>query len=463
MPLKNRSVLVVDPDAGVRQLVKRLVRKLGGDVVEAAGSSDTLTQLGLAHFDVIVADLHLTLADGTALLTAIERRQPGTPVVTLTASGSLSECVAAIRAGASDCLIKPFRAADLEVALDKAVSVRDRELERRRAREPHRHACEPLVGGSRRMQEVLRTIMRAARTDATVLITGETGTGKDVLAHLVHEASTRARGPLVAVNCGAIPEGLVESELFGHARGAFTGALERRLGVFAQASGGTLILDEIGELPLSAQVKLLRVLEEHAVTPVGEAHAIPVDVRVVAVTHRDLEALCAVGRFRDDLFFRLDVVRVEAPPLRARRDDIVLLTQHFLDAAARRSGRRLELAKETLAALVRYDWPGNVRELQNLIERMALLSTEDLLTADLLPPRVRAASGAGVPRPVRDDASWPLLLGGAIDLQGALDDIETRLIVEALGRAKGNRSAAARLLRINRTTLIERLRRKALN
>jgi DNA-binding NtrC family response regulator len=290
-----------------------------------------------------------------------------------------------------------------------------------------------------------------------VLVTGETGTGKEVLARLIHGMSPRAGRPLVALNCGAIPEGLVESELFGHARGAFTGAVDKRSGKFTQADGGTIFLDEIGELPLATQVKLLRVLQDREVTPVGSSDSLPVDVRVVAATHRDLEAMAGTGQFRQDLFYRLDVVRIDMPALRSRREDIPLLAAHFLTIASVRLKRHLSFASETMDALIRHDWPGNVRELENTVERMAILSPDDLILPVHLPPRVQASG------PVPAGVVKPSLPEEGIDLQEALEAIEERLIAEALRRADGNKTLAARLLGLNRTTLIEKLKRKPVN
>jgi DNA-binding NtrC family response regulator len=290
-----------------------------------------------------------------------------------------------------------------------------------------------------------------------VLVTGETGTGKEVLARLIHGMSPRAGRPLVALNCGAIPEGLVESELFGHERGAFTGADRQRVGKFEQADGGTIFLDEIGELPLATQVKLLRVLQDREVTPVGSSESLPVDVRVVAATHRDLEAMAGTGQFRQDLFYRLDVVRIDMPSLRTRREDIPLLANHFLAIASARLKRHLSFAPDTLDALIRHDWPGNVRELENTVERMAILSPDDLISPVHLPPRVQQSGSvpAGVVKPQLPEEG--------IDLQEALEAIEERLIAEALRRADGNKTLAARLLGLNRTTLIEKLKRKPVN
>jgi DNA-binding NtrC family response regulator len=269
--------------------------------------------------------------------------------------------------------------------------------------------------------------------------------------------SPRAGRPLVALNCGAIPEGLVESELFGHAKGAFTGAVDKRMGKFSQADGGTIFLDEIGELPLATQVKLLRVLQDREVTPVGSAESLPVDVRVVAATHRDLETMAQSGQFRQDLFYRLDVVRIEMPSLRSRREDVPLLANHFLTIASTRLKRQLKFAPETMDALIRHDWPGNVRELENTVERMAILSPDDTIAPVHLPPRVQQAGA--MPQGV----TKPSLPEEGIDLQDALDAIEERLIAEALRRADGNKTLAARLLGLNRTTLIEKLKRKPVN
>jgi DNA-binding NtrC family response regulator len=405
----------------------------------------------------VLTDLRMPRSDGMEVLEALRERSPGTPSVMLTAHGAINECVAAMRAGAVDFLTKPFHADELEAVVRRALAKPGTKEEPKASKTELGRPQASLIGVSPALQKVLEVVERVARTDATVLVTGETGTGKEVLARLIHGMSPRAGRPLIALNCGAIPEGLVESELFGHAKGAFTGAVERRSGKFTQADGGTIFLDEIGELPLATQVKLLRVLQDREVTPVGSADSLPVDVRVVAATHRDLETMAGSGQFRQDLFYRLDVVRIEMPALRARREDIPLLANHFLTIAGARLKRSLTFAPDTLDALGRHDWPGNVRELENTVERMAILSPEDLITPTHLPPRVQQAS------PVPSGVTKPDLPEEGIDLQEALEAIEERLIAEALRRADGNKTLAARLLGLNRTTLIEKLKRKPVN
>ncbi|HJZ89113.1 MAG TPA: sigma-54 dependent transcriptional regulator [Polyangia bacterium] len=452
--------LIVDDERMIRSALQRLVGALGCEVVLAEDGVDAIGKLRGAAYDLIITDLRMPRADGFAVLSEARKQHPGTPVLVLTGHGSVAECVTAMRAGAANFLTKPFHVVELEAAVRRLLGERspDREATEKGAPARRGRPQVALLGESPRLTYVLELVGRVAETDATVLITGETGTGKEVVAHLIHGASRRVGSPFVAVNCGAIPEGLIESELFGHARGAFTGATDKRVGKFAQADGGTLFLDEIGELPLDLQVKLLRVLQEHEITPVGESAAQPVDLRVVAATHRNLEAMVEEGSFREDLFYRLNVVPIDLPPLRERTEDIPILARYFLDAANRRTGRRLELSEDAAGLLQVYSWPGNVRELENLIERLVIVVRGDAVTVEDLPSRMRRAAPTGLAaRALAPTALSP----EGIDLPRTLAEIERRLIDEALRMAGGNKNRAAALLRINRTTLVEKLKRQS--
>ncbi len=304
------------------------------------------------------------------------------------------------------------------------------------------------------MEKILNICQRVAVTDSTVLIMGESGTGKELIARYIHAHSRRTNQPFIAVNCGAIPPDLLESEMFGHERGAFTGAVGARMGMFQLANGGTIFLDEIGEMTAPLQVKLLRVLQEREIRPVGSDRSVKVDVRVIAASNRDLQNEVEKGRFREDLFYRLQVIPVLLPPLRERRSDIPVLVQHFLDKYnAKHEARRCQVADDAMVHLWEYDWPGNVRELENLIERMVVLSEDGVIRVDNLPPNIRSfISEKKIPRPT--------LTEEGIDLNRAVEEFEYRLIDEALRRTKGNKQAAARLLGLKRTTLVAKLRRK---
>jgi transcriptional regulator with PAS, ATPase and Fis domain len=304
------------------------------------------------------------------------------------------------------------------------------------------------------MEKILSIAQRVASTDSTILISGESGTGKELVARYIHVHSRRAHNPFIAVNCGAIPPDLLESEMFGHKRGAFTGAVGSRMGMFQLANGGTIFLDEIGEMTAALQVKLLRVLQEREIRPVGADRTVKVDVRVIAASNRDLAAEVEKGRFREDLFYRLQVIPIQLPPLRERRSDIPILVQHFLDKYnAKRQGTPVQIADEAMVHLWEYDWPGNVRELENLVERMVILTDDSLIRVDNLPPNIRSfISEKKIPRPT--------LTEEGIDLNQAVEEFEYRLIDEALRRTKGNKQAAARLLGLKRTTLVAKLRRK---
>ncbi|MCA9673919.1 MAG: sigma-54-dependent Fis family transcriptional regulator [Kofleriaceae bacterium] len=450
--------LLVDDESLIRRRVRPVLEALDLEVVEADDGKVAIERLRDGAFEVVVTDLRMPEVDGMAVIREVRALSPETPVIVLTASGRVEDCIAVMKAGASDFITKPFHADELRDVVQEAISARAERITRPPPRRDRRTPV-TLIGDSPAMRSLLSMVERVGSSDATVLVTGESGTGKEVIARLLHGTSPRAGRPFVAVNCGAIPEGLVESELFGHARGSFTGAMERRIGRFAQADGGTLFLDEVGELSAAVQVKLLRVLQEREVTPVGDARPVTVDVRVIAATHRDLESLVAEGGFREDLYYRLAVVPIEVPPLRARADDIPALTHWFLDAANARNRCEVTFSDETMAVLRGYAFPGNVRELENLVERLVVTDEDGVITVDDLPNKVRSMRPAAA-----------VLLGGGpdvevisdagVDMNSILRETENRLIDEALKKSGGNKARAAQLLGINRTTLVEKLKRR---
>jgi two-component system, NtrC family, response regulator AtoC len=453
-----KRVLIAEDDPGERRSLEAFLRRLGLRVTSAEDGAVACSRLAEEEFDLVITDLRMPHADGFAVLRAAHAKSAAVPVVMLTGQGSMEDCVAALRAGAFHFLAKPFHLTALQSVVEEALARQvgdDDEVDLvRAATAGDGRAQVGLVGDSPRLRAVLESVAAVAPTESSVLLLGETGTGKEVVARLLHGLSPRSGAPFVAVNCGAIPEGLVESELFGHARGAFTGAVERRVGRFVQASGGTLFLDEVGELPLAVQVKLLRVLEEREVTPVGDTRACRVDLRIIAATHRDLEALIRAGRFREDLYYRLSVIPIEIPPLRERGGDIALLARHFLDDAARRYRREVTLGEDALRLLAAYAWPGNVRELANLMEKLAVLARGPLIAASDLPARLqgRAAPESRIAVEMGEEG---------IDLVACLARAEEELIDEAMRRAEGNKNRAAALLGIKRTTLVEKLKRRS--
>jgi len=450
-------ILIADDDAAVRGLLRAVLSRSGHSVCETEDGKAAIDQMAAQSFDLVITDLLMPRADGFEVLRRARELQPRTPVVMLTAEGSIRQCVEAMRAGAFNFLTKPFNALDLQDVVERAVrSRRVHDVVVPAAAEGDGRPQVALIGDSPAIRAVVDMVERVASTSATVLVTGESGTGKEVVARLLHGSSGRSNGPFIAVNCGAIPENLVESELFGHVKGSFTGAHETRAGKFVQANGGTLFLDEIGELPLATQVKLLRVLQEREVTPVGDARSKSIDVRIIAATNVDLEAMVAAGTFRRDLFYRLEVLPITIPALRDRLEDIPLFARHFLDAANRRFGLDVSIDEETLALIKLYSWPGNVREMENLFERLVILSKGGTIRAADLPERMRRA------RPENDAAvaASAALAGGAIDLVATLATIEASLIEQALRQAEGNKTRAAELLGLNRTTLIDKLKRR---
>ena len=400
-------------------------------------------------YDAVVTDLNLRGGTGLDVCKELVAREPNLPVIIITAFGSIESAVQAIRLGAYDFITKPFEFDTLALTLERAVAHRALQLEvtrlrREVAENPPRFA--ELLGTSPPMQELFRLLHRVADTLTTVLVTGESGVGKELVARALHQESRRKSGPFVAINCGALPETLLESELFGHVKGAFTDARADRAGVFREANGGTLFLDEVGELPIALQPKLLRVLQERVVRPLGGNREVPVDVRIVCATNVDLEEAVEQGRFREDLFYRLDVVHLEVPPLRARGTDVLLLADTFLQRLSKRDGRPApKLTPDIAARLLAYEWPGNVRELLNLLERVMALSTGELIRVEDLPERVRRGGPTITP-----DAAEP---GTVLPLA----EVEKRYILKVLGLLDGNKRKAAEALGLDRSTLYRKL------
>jgi len=453
------SILVADDDVLLRTMLRTLLVRAGHTVVEAADGRFAIDELSSHEFDVIVTDLSMPRADGFEVLRRAREVRPKTPVIVLTAEGSVRDCVQAMRAGAFNFLVKPFHPKDLQEIVGQALQTRNGAAgSRPRSVDQGRDEWRPqvaLIGDSPALKAVVEVIDRIAHSSATVLITGESGTGKEVVARLLHGLSRRITGPFVAVNCGAIPENLLESELFGHAKGAFTGASEARTGKFLQADGGTLFLDEIGDLPLSMQVKLLRVLQEREVTPVGESHPRQIDVRIIAATNQDLETMVGDKRFRQDLYYRLEVLPVRLPALRERREDIPLLALHFLDVMNRKLERTVSIGEEALTLMKLHSWPGNVREMENLFERLVILNSTGSIGVEDLPERMRR-DGA----PLGAVSAATALAQGSVDLTATLSAIEDSLIEQALRRAEGNKTHAAESLGLNRTTLVNKMKRR---
>ena len=444
------KILVVDDEPAQRELVSGFLARHAFEVTTARDGAEALERFRSEPADLILTDQKMPGLSGLELLAAARAVTPEVAVIVMTAYGTIEDAVAAIKAGATDYLTKPLQ---LDELLHRIGQVRDRqrllgENRELRAALQERHRVEGVIGESGRMQEVLSLVRRVAASDATVLIRGESGTGKELIAKAIHYASRRAAGPLVRVNCAALPETLLEPELFGHEKGAFTGAQAARRGRFELAHGGSLFLDEIGDLPLHLQVKLLRVLQEREIERVGSSHPIQVDVRLLAATHRDLEALVKAGTFRDDLYYRINVVTLAVPPLRERREDIPLLLDHFLVKFARANGKTIRgFTREARDTLLRYDYPGNVRELENLMERAVVLTRDEVIGLADLPLSVRETEPES---------------GEATGLPAAVEGLERRMIRDALAYADGVQTRAAEALGISERVLRYKLRKYGL-
>jgi len=443
--MAEARVLVVDDEQSMRDLLGIMLRQVGYDVTQADGGEAAIQTLKSGDgFDLVITDLRMRKVDGLAVLRAAKEHSPHTVVLVVTAFASTETAVEAMKLGAYDYVTKPFKLDELKLTIANALERKrlqdeNRELKRQLRTE---RGFESFVGKSRRMLEVFETIHKTADSGSTVMITGESGTGKELVARAVHQESSRRNAPFISVNCGAIPETLMESELFGHVKGAFTGAVQSTEGLFLAADSGTLFLDEITEIAHSVQVKLLRAIQEREIRRVGDTRDVKVDVRLIAASNRDLVKAVADGVLREDLYYRLNVIPIHLPPLRDRTDDIPLLVAHFIRRIATDVGKTITgISPEALAVLERYHWPGNIRELENVIERAIVLGSGEQITAESLPPHLAQPIERG---------EFPVEIpAGGMDLEELLATVESRYIRLALDRAGGLQVRAAELLRLS--------------
>jgi two-component system response regulator HydG len=453
----SARILLVDDDLPTCELLASVLRAEGHEATWETRGEAALRRVNEQDFDVVLADVSMDGMDGIQLCSHLHQLKNELPVILVTGHASLDAAVGALRAGAYDFLQKPIDVKLLLPAVARAVRHHslDREVKRLRRALADTQRFGELIGSSPAMEQVFDLIARVAESDASVLITGESGTGKELVARSIHQHSRRRESQFVAVNCAAVPSTLIESELFGHVRGAFTDAKANRPGLFVQADGGTLFLDEVGELPLEVQPKLLRALQERVVRPVGASEEVPFDARVITASNRDLEASVEGGTFRGDLLYRIDVVRVELPPLRARGRDVLLLAQQFVDSYAAkdpsRAGTTLQLDRAAAEKLLAYDWPGNVRELENCIERAVALARGANIGLEDLPQKVREHHAKHVVVSTEDPSDVV-----------TLDELERRYIVRVLEMMGGNKTQAAKMLGLDRRTLYRRLARHGL-
>ena len=453
------KILVVDDEAGMRKSLTIMLRREGYEVSEAHEGKVAADHLEKDVFDLVIADLKMEPVSGLDLLRLVKHMSPDVEVILMTAFGTVESAVEAMKLGAFDFITKPFLVEEILLRVQNALEKRRLKQEVRllRAEVKGAFGVEGIIGVSEGIRRVLMNLPKVAPTESTVLITGESGTGKELIARAIHAASRRAQGPFVSVSCAAFPGELLENELFGHVKGAFTGAQAARKGLLEEAQAGTFLLDEIGEAPLPIQTKLLRVLEERSIRRLGDNRSVPVDVRIIAATNRDLEVSVHEKAFREDLFYRLNVIRIHIPPLRERREDIPLLARHFLALHCRRSGRNLQgLAPDVLERLMTHDFPGNVRELNNVLEQAVALAVGPMIEVDDLPERFFQPYGetAASPRGVRPPP--------AVSLKETVGDVEREHLLDALRQTNWNISRAAARLGVSRNTLRYRIEKYGL-
>jgi two-component system NtrC family response regulator len=447
--MKKNPILIVDDDASQRRLIEFWLQEEGYSTLTASDGAAGFKAFEQQNPALVITDIRMPGLSGLDLLARLKAANPDTPVILITAFGTVSDAVEAMKLGASDYVLKPLNADELKLNVHRALERQQLLDENRQLRDfaGSTFRFESIITQSRKMRNVLEVAAQVARRDSTVLLTGESGTGKELVAKAIHQSSLRADKPFVTVNCGALPENLAESELFGYRKGSFTGANSDRPGKFEAANEGTVFLDEVGELTLPLQAKLLRVIQEREVDKIGSPHPVKVNVRILAASNRNLKNLVEDGGFREDLYYRLSVVTIELPPLRERRDDIPLLMPHFLrQYAGRYDVPILSVSEEAMQSLVRYHWPGNVRELQNVIERLAVLSKDNLIRVENLPEEVRRAE------------SRVASIGLKLPEEGIdLEEVEKEILLQALEKHAWNQTQAAKYLNISRKTLIYRM------
>ncbi|TNF50379.1 MAG: sigma-54-dependent Fis family transcriptional regulator [Deltaproteobacteria bacterium] len=443
--MASERILIVDDEDGMRRLLSRVLTREGYETSTVGSGAEALRLVASERFDLVVTDIKMPEMDGLQLLAELKEYEPSLPIIVITAYGTIENAVQALRSGAYDYIAKPFENDEIKLTVAKAFE-RERLLAENRylhAELEGRYDFSGIVGGSLAMQQVYDMASSVAVSNANVLITGESGTGKELLARSIHYSSLRKEKPFVVLNCAAISEGVLESELFGHEKGAFSGALDTRKGRFERADQGTLFIDEVAEMSMAAQVKLLRVIQEHEFERVGGNKTISVDVRIVAATNKKLEDQVKEGNFREDLYYRLNVVNINVPPLRSRREDVEPLSRFFLEKYTSETGKKItDLSPRALSCLLAHDWPGNVRELQNAIERAVVLSKGSVLTPRDFPQGMQGDDQICLQIPEK---------GGS--LTDILEDLERQLIIQTLQREDGSQTRAAETLGIKRTTL----------
>jgi two-component system response regulator HydG len=450
----RRKILIVDDEESHRIMLRAVLKDEGYEVAEAADGTEAIRAVVKEAFDLILMDLRMTSMDGIEALTEIRKISTLVPVLIMTAYGSVKTAVEALKAGAFDYLTKPLDIDELKVLIDKALEHYHLRTENMILKERlgDRFDFSRIIGRSAGMKFMMETLAMVAPTDATVLIMGESGTGKEVVANAIHHNSPRAQQPFIKVSCAALPETLLESELFGHEKGAFTGAVSRRKGRFELSHRGTIFLDEIAEMSLATQTKLLRVLQERSFEPLGSSRTIRVDIRVITATNRELAAQVREGRFREDLFYRLNVVPLTVPPLRERKEDIPLLANHFLALFREKNSKPIKaISGKALDLLLRYEWPGNIRELENCIERAVIMARGEVVVPADLPPQIQMLS--------REEGPMEFVIPSGI----SLGEMERAVIVKTLAETGGNRTRTAEILGINRRTLQNKLKQYALD
>lgn len=452
------KILVVDDESRVREYFSEVLKRQGFDVNTAENGEIAIRMTTQGFYDIVIIDLNMPKVDGMTVLKHLVDHHQDSIGIILTGHATIRNAVEAMKLGAQDYLTKPVKMEELLVVIKKALEFRDLRRENLALKKQlkNKYKFENFIGDSPEMNKVFRTIEKVADTDSTILILGESGTGKELVARALHYHSQRRDKPLIPVNCGAIPEDLLESELFGHEKGAFTHAIKTRIGRFELADGGTIFLDEVAEMSPHLQVKLLRVLQEQEFERLGATRTIKCDVRILAATNKNLDKLVQEGVFREDLYYRLKVIPIEIPPLRERPSDIPLLVHHFLEGTTRNKKKKLRgISKEVMRAFMNYDWPGNVRELENIIERMVILAEGNTLTLDDVPEKIshKQTSEQPIKAVIPDEG---------ISLNNAINEYERQLIITALEKAEWVKNRAAKLLNMNRTTLVEKIKKQGI-